>query len=124
VTERQRRLRELYEELISVIAKKLESLKREGKKIEPFVQALDASDAEFSQLFINRFEVKKNVEGLLLNELFDRKKELPDNFNISKFWILRALFENRLLKKLVLKYEACLQELIEIDRELEMLNNN
>ena len=67
--------------------------------------------------------IKKDVRGFLIKELFNEKRKAPQDFDRAKLGVLRWIIERDLLKQLVQDYENCLQELIEVDQELDELLN-
>ncbi len=59
------------------------------------------------------FDAAKDIKRLIQNELFD-----TNGFENLRLALLRVVFEQHLIEKLIVKYEACIQELIIINKEL------
>jgi uncharacterized protein YhaN len=121
IAEKQELLEDMYDDACSAWTKMLDSLELEDQEREDFIQEKRSSSEEFKKLLKYSLEVKKDVNGLLVGEILDEEKPFPSDFNFSKFWVLRGRFEYDLLVTFIERYEACLQELIEIDSEMEVL---
>jgi hypothetical protein len=79
-----------------------------------------ADQAEMEELFDHFFKTidadfnaAKDIEKLIEEVSFDQ-----ESFDTIRISVLRVVLEKRLINKLVLKYNALIQELIKIDQEL------
>ena len=121
IAEKQKLIEEMYHDECSLFTEKVESSKLEGQDLENFIQAWHTASKEFESLLNQAINTKKVVKGFLLRELISGEKFCPNDFNASKFWILRGTCEHDLLEMLIMRYEVGLQELIEIDKEIAAL---
>jgi hypothetical protein len=88
---------------------------------EEFLMKLCESLSLVIHDFEHKVNTQKNINGMLTKIFFDKKKSCPQDFDKVKFLLVRRLLENNLLRKLIEKYEECLQEFMEIDHELDLL---
>ena len=61
-----------------------------------------------------------SVKGFLDNELFD-DRDIDENIEFVRLYYVRYFFERKLIVELVEHCDDCMQELIEIDCELDVL---
>jgi hypothetical protein len=115
IAEKQNLLEEMYEDANAHISVILSNLKLEEQASDQYISEINASSERFEELFSN----KESIKGLLLKELIIEEEPFPGDFEVFKFWKLRGKFEHNLLETYIEKYEVCLQELIEINRELD-----
>lgn len=90
------------------------------KEQETIKQALSASVANFNEKFMQAYNEKVDIKGLVVKECIDTELS-KFGVNFAYIIYLRCVVEQILLRKLIENYEYCLQELAEIEHELTEL---
>jgi hypothetical protein len=120
IAEKQELLEDMYDEAERFFEKYLRQEKLENNKVEDFSRADDAANEDL-ECRIKKAFIEGKFEGLLIKEFFNDKDDLDEDLEAERFYIVRHFFERGLLKTLFERYERCVQELIEIQREIESL---
>lgn len=90
------------------------------KEQENIKQTLSDSVANFNEKFMQAYNEKVDIKGLIVKECIGTELS---KFGVNFVYImyLRCIVEQILLKKLIERYEYCLQELAETEHELAEL---
>ena len=121
IAEKQKLIEDTFHDAALFLPELISSLNLDGEEKEDFIKKYVALLENFGSKLDHAISIKKDVKGFLIKELFNEKRKFPQDFDRAKFGVIRWIIERDLLKKLVENYEECLQELIEIDQELDLL---
>lgn len=90
------------------------------KEQETIKQTLSDFVANFNEKFMQAYNEKVDIKGFIVKECIGTELS---KFGVNFVYImyLRCVVEQILLRKLIERYEGCLQELAEIEHELAKL---
>jgi hypothetical protein len=121
IAEKEDLLRSIYLKADEFVAELIQEKKMEGQEKEAFLKELNAFYDNFGEIIDKKLATRTDVKQWLVQELLKGKNRSFEDFETLKLHVIRNILERNLLKTLLEHYEACLQELIEIDRELDLL---
>jgi len=117
-----RQTTEKRKKALDILAKENGTKKIKEKELEQII--FDENDLIYREL-VNALRGKQEFKHSLLNELFDLEKLATRNaFNPDTFLIIRTALEQELMILVTIEYQKCLQELIEINKEIITLEKN
>lgn len=123
ISEKQDLLASMWSKTNDFVLEMAEKKKLSEQEVEAFLKEINDSADSFETYIEHVLAAREDVKQKFVKTLLKTENRSLEDFEAAKFYVIRNILEHNLLKVLLESFEASLQEMIEIDRELDVLQN-